>query len=454
MSPRAARLAALALLATGCARDPAAEVRIDLASPCETLAPRVVDARIMSERTPLALVGDQAAPSPEERGWLLTLGPDGRALERLGEALAPIELEPPLATHTWLRPGARPGEAWVLIFDPSHRAIWRIDPSGEIVKGEPQDPFPPGPYDDYARALVFIDTLPFVVAVRAASEGPELDAWLAPIDAELALGDPWHFQFTTGCGADPQVCELRYLSRVRLLDVAAPRGRDPGHVLLGIREDVSEDIGEYNPRTLYAATLSFSLADTTHEPIAVLRTNYPLLGWEFSAEYNALIQPAELAVDDTGFYILAGLELVDLETPTGEELDRQVVRHSVVSGISVRFGALPAEYAPHLLQGASAAALGWFEDDQWINVPMRESDFELERARALPLEPSASRVLGPGGHGHYLLRLDGDEVARVAASCDVDVEQDVDLRAATVELPALTRPRLEAAVVELRARGR
>ncbi len=429
MRRRVAGVALLSALTIGCTRPPAAEVRVDGAELCERVDVRFIDDPLTPGSFARALVGDRhdaTADEASDLGWVITSDDNDDLLLRLGIPASPIPLNTPPGTEYDLVAGAFPGESWLLLDGPGLLEIWRLDESGTPQQGEPLADFPTGPGDEFARALLFVGRQPYLFATRRASEGTALEFWLSAIDEDLRVGDPWRFDFGSTCTVDPQICELTFLSRVRVLDVAEADGRSPGHVLLGVREDVSEDVGEFNPRSLYAATVSFSLDETTQEPIAVLRTNFPLLGWEFSADYDARIAPASLAADDTGFYILAGLEVVDLDTPTGDPIDLQVVRYSAANGLSVRFGALAAEYSPHLLQTEATTALGWFVDDVWTIAPMREASFEPDRYSDFELPTTMSRAIYSGGRGDYLMRIDGTEAARVGLSCDPFAGDDAD----------------------------
>ncbi len=447
MRRRVAGVGLLSALTIGCARPPAAEVRVDEAELCERFDARIIDEALTPGALARALVGDRHDVDPLELGWVVASDDNEDFLLRLGAGASssPLPLTTPPGTEYELVAGAFAGESWLLLDGPGVLELWRLDETGTPQQGEPLADFPSGPADEFARALLFIGRQPYLFATRRASEGTVLEFWLAEIDEELNVGEPWRFGFGSTCTLDPQVCEFFYLARVRVLDVAEADGRSPGHVLLGVREDVSEDVGEFNPRSLYAATVSFSLDDTTQEPIAVLRTNFPLLAWEFSADYDARIAPASLAADDTGFYILAGLEVVDLDTPTGDPIDLQIVRYSAANGLSVRFGAMPAEFSPHLLERDSATALGWFDDDAWTIVPMRETSFDLDRASLFELAPAESRAIYSGGRGHYLMRIEGTEAARVGVSCGADEDDGaVEPRAGVERLDArLSRERVE-----------
>lgn len=109
-----------------------------------------------------------------------------------------------------LRPGARPGELWVLQKSKANTWLGKIEPSTGVTAGNPSIANFPVVDDisncqsQFHRQLLLIEGRPFVLALPACSDSTKLELQLLELDPDtLVFASAWQLTFDP-CATDPE----------------------------------------------------------------------------------------------------------------------------------------------------------------------------------------------------------------------------------------------------------
>jgi hypothetical protein len=328
-------VAGFALLGFGCDQashyDP---IVVDIAANCNAVEV-IVDARDLDPDDGSDLRVLAAASDHPERSswWLLVSAPetpgDPQTLQlwhladRAIDARVPLGLPPDLLHALDLRPGPRPGEAWLLRRSPGSMSLWQVDAAAEDpLVGVSNDlgAFPVTndlcrdnefvfearcPTTDWHRDLVFLGGAPFLVSVPPFSPDATISVYLGELDrvapSLLYLRQERLLPFASRC--DPElsledftVCEERNKSLSYEEIHVLARQHDPRTTftrLVLLRESALDNVRSFFPEVV---VVSLGLVDGSISG-SLVRADSPF-------GIPSLGSPAGLAVDGFATYVL------------------------------------------------------------------------------------------------------------------------------------------------------
>lgn len=354
-----------------------------------------------------------AAADPTGAGWaLITHGPSTLALQRL-----PVDPEEPpyslgLTTsersNVRLHSGPDIGDVWVSHATSSELKIWRVNDDGVIATHDFGTSFP-GLGGAWERRLLFIGREPVLLAAPHSAEGGTVGFMLASLTAELNVDMLWELTFGSDCV--DQGCIPSSYPRIHILDIADADGASSALILFEF-ERAFEGISTL---TTGVATLQVDFSLSSGLPRALKREYFDLL-WGHTIT-PLRIDPGEIARDDSGYYIIAGVEdtgVDDPEVSVNDLLTDRLIRHDFLASVSGIIARLPKYTNSHLLQLTNQVGLGQAFDGYWYAARMVGFTIDFDDVDAIDIAEDG-QVFG-AGHNHVFIRS-ADASARGEISC-------------------------------------
>ncbi len=411
-----AALTALSLAA--CAGASQADVAIDFAGVCYALDLALID---QEDELSSFEVHDFAASDPSGAGWaLITQDSDLLALERVpadpDAALIPLGVPVAMAADIDLLSGPDLGEVWVRHTGDNYLRLWRINDDGLVAEHNFGASFPgvDGPWE---RRLIFVGRQPMLLAAPRSSPSKSLEFMLARLSEDLTINMLWELPFGSEC-VDMVNCVPGSYPTIHILDVAdADTNADAPALVLFEFERVYDEI---STQTTGVATLQISL-NQNNLPLAIKREYFDLL-WGHSTN-SVRVNPGQIARDNAGFYILAGITdsaADDPELSANDIQNDRLIHHNTLTSSSQIIARFPKYTNSHLLQLTNQVGLGQILDRFWYAARVVGSSVDIGTIDDIDI--SANATISRAGHHHVLIR--GETTRRGRIVCAEDPQQD------------------------------
>ncbi|MEZ4427554.1 MAG: hypothetical protein R3A51_07700 [Nannocystaceae bacterium] len=272
------------------------------------------------------------------------------------------------------------------------------------------------------------------------------------------------FEFKVDYVVNPDLCPNSAVidaefTRIRMLDVAEADGRSPATMML----DTQLDVDACDARLVNAMTLRVGLNPETRTPVAVLRTGFPNLSWEDSTDVNVRVAVGQLALAESGYYVLGRLQ-----PPPSVDFgaDYVLLFHDAILGESTYFSATSADRAAELiaLDGFVGLALVNSQepitdesDDKsespamvypWRLFPLRGPSVDKTAAVSIDTALDVGTIHSAGGRGQVVVTEPNGTSLRIGLSCGTATEAR-----ASYDVPIAPLPDGDQTERELRAIG-
>lgn len=390
--------AALSLAACVGASQP--DITIDFAGVCYALDLALIDpeGELSSSE-----VHAFAASDPSGAGWaLITLDTDLLALESVpadpSKPLIPLGLPVEAALNINLLSGPDLGEVWVSHTSDGQIHIWRINDNGLVAERDYGVGFP-GVGGPWERRLVFLGQRPMLLAAPRASASKSLEFMLARLSDDLTVNTLWELPFGTEC-VDMEGCVPGSYPTIHILDIAdADTSPDAPALVLFEFERIYDGI---STRTTGVATLQIGLSPS-NLPLAIKREYFDLL-WGHSTDL-VRVNPGQIARDNAGYYILAGITndaVADPELSANDIQNDRLVHHDRLTSTSQVIARFPKYTQSHLLQLTNQVGLGQILDRFWYAARVVGS--KVDTGTIDDIDISASATISRAGHHHMLIQ--------------------------------------------------
>ena len=393
-----AGIAALSLAACVGASQP--DVEIDFGGVCYALDLALSDPDGLLPGTEVHAF---AAADPTGAGWaLITHGSDTLALQRVpvdpDEAPIPLGLNASEQGSVRMLQGPDIGEVWVSHTTPNDIQIWRVSDDGVIAARDFAGSFP-GLNGTWERRLLFVGREPVLLAAPDSAASETVGFMLASLTGDLDVDMLWELTFGTECiSQDGAPCIPASYPRIHLLDIADADGRSSALLLF----EFEREFEGISTLTTGVATLEVDFDLTSGLPRALKREYYDLL-WGHTIT-PLRIDPGEIARDDAGYYIIAGVEDTGVDDPeisVNDLLTDRLIRHDILTSASGIIARLPKYTNSHLLQLTNQVGLGQAFDGFWYAARMVGCTIDFDDVDAVDIEEDAA-VVG-AGHNHVFI---------------------------------------------------
>ena len=412
------RASLLAVLAAACVVTPAPDLAIDTGRSCSGIVLEVRDPKVLPGWDVHALAversdGDSAwALASDGKGRLqLTGWPAGPALD-LSALGSPADFK--------LVTGAIEGQTWLLLDQPEAMQVWRLDDaaSGGLFAGPPIAGFPAA--GAWTRRLVFLDQVPYLIAVPASGDASTVELQLARLDEDTLTPEPavalplWR-TCPEQPGAEDSLCPQGLVTgpaTLELLSTTEAGSLGGAAVMVGMYTSIMADPPAMTATytTLVVTVELRSLGPD--QPPAMIRRELPI--WTTAGP--VVITSSFIAADSNSLYWLSGVE--SLFDDGGLLVNKDFLYRASRDNLDVN-ETRPLEtadkaYRSHLLQIGGRAAFGQIQGQRWTITPVYPAGLDVRIKASYTLDADARVSLA--GRGEFLVHGPSG-ASRVAAAC-------------------------------------